>query len=209
MDREFLHKMLILGAGIIVVLPFFRHVMWEKAKRRLLPISVLFDGQMGELKGVSDWTLRGRFKHRPVTITVRSVGYSGSRSVRVEMLCSAAMRFMITRGGLADPVRRALGVLRTLEVGDAYLDKEYRFRASAPDRFGPWVQQMDTRRRVEALFDDGEMEFVRLKGGTLSCGYTAPRFDMSVADARLILEALEGLAESLEAGHQDRWVLES
>ena len=209
MDKQFLHDITIAGGGLLAVLPLAAYAMREKGKRWLLPLIELFDGQMGELKGTFDWMLKGRFKHRPVTMAIRSIGMYGARSVRFEVLCAAEMRFAIYREHAILSIRRLLGTSRDIEVGDEFLDGEYVFRASDPARFAPWVRQQEVRRRVEELFDDRGMEYVLAGSGRLCCGYQTghPRAPL-MAEVHLTLEALTALAESLESQHQEHWFMD-
>ncbi len=203
-NRQFVHDMLIAFGGLVVLFPLLAYASLERRRRWLTPFVQLLDGQAGEQTGTFDWTLRGHFEHRPVTIKISSAGRYGDRSFRFGLLCPAGTKFDLLGERPLSEMRRKIGLLRDLKNGFEVLDGAYVFHASDPERFRALLQEPSARRSVQVLFYDQQMDRVWLNEGVLWCGYSGKEMP-EVGEVRQLLDALFVFAESLEEEHDGPW----
>jgi hypothetical protein len=208
-DRQFVHDTLIAWGGIVALFPLVAYASLARRRRLVTPLAQLLDGQVGEQTGIFAWTLRGRFKRRPVTIKVGDAGSSGTRFCQFGLVCPAGMKFKLFRESRLDGLRRSIGLLRDLKQGFELLDGEYVFRATDSERFRALLRDSSVRQHVQVLFYDRYMPRVWLDEGVLWCQYGTRRYDVpEVGEVREILNALAALAEALEQQEQGSWTAE-
>jgi hypothetical protein len=203
-DKQFVHDMLIALGGIVVLFPLVAYASLERRRRWLTQLVQLLDDQVGEQTGTFYWTLRGRFKHRPVTINISDAGRFGDRYFRFGLLCPAGMKFDLFSERPLNEWRRKYGLLRDRKNGFELVDGAYVFHATDSERFRALLQEPGARRSAQVLFYDQQMDRVRLDEGVLWCGYGGKEMP-EVGDVQQLLEALAVLAESLEQEHDSRW----
>lgn len=207
MDRQFLHDMLIAWGGIVVLFPLVAYASLERRRRWLTPLVQLLDGQVGEQTGTFEWTLRGRFKRRPVTIKVGSAGRYADRLFEFGLRCPAGMQFVMVPERPLNEFSRKIGLLRDLKEDFEVLDGEYVFRSTDPERFRALLQGASARQQVQVLFYDRGMHRIELNDGMLWCYFSAKEMP-GVGEARQILDALAVLAEPLDQQDDVSWASE-
>lgn len=208
MHERFWHDILLACGGILAILPLHIYSCRITGRRWLLPLIPLLDGRAGEQTGTFNWTLRGRYRRRTVTIEIASLGQTGKR-YQVEVVCTAVTRFVIQRDNLLRSASNAMSAMQIIDVGDARLDQEYACASGDPGRFAAWVRHPEISTLVLTLFEQLGMQALSCGNGGLRCSYSTGRPRAPDVDRmRRTLESLQALAESLEAHHQERWAMD-
>jgi hypothetical protein len=200
---------ILLAAGFLLA---FIYLTTRRQHRRLLqPLTQVLDEHSGEVRTESFLAgsshLAGQFQGRRVTLALAQSPGGSEKVFQIGLSGNSPLAFEITKGTFTYP-----SVGKRLKVGEAQLDKEFKFSCSHPSGtdsgniLAHWVMLPNVRGSIETLFHTHQirglhfMHFGNESGlGALHVTYGGHRKkDASVANVERVLEIMTGLVYSLE-----------
>jgi hypothetical protein len=177
----------------------FYVALW-RVMRQLRPAAPRLDEGLQTLRGglFRPAMTKGHFHGRPVELRLFIAKWR--RTVIIRMACNSPLDFTIwTPGPKKNAAAAPVEGYATLAGPES--DQKLASVTRTPDRFGPWIQQSETKNNMSTLTHAKRSWQLELESGTLSWNDYAPSKDeFTSLEFPERLEALASLASSLEAG---------